>query len=147
MFLFFLSPTFFGDNQSVVTNSTLPQSQLNKRHQALAYHKVREAVASGMIGFYHIPGEKNPADILSKHWGNQQDWPLLKPLLFWIGETKDIPDKVATQLSANFRGQDRGECYNSALWGTVSSVSHLATANHINSAIWKLEFPIKHKRD
>ena len=137
----------FGDNQSVVTNSTLPQSQLNKRHQALAYHKVREAVASGMIGFYHIPGEKNPADILSKHWGYQQVWPLLKPLLFWRGETKDIPDQVATKLSANFHGQDRGECYDSALWGTVSSVSHLANANHINSAIWMLEFPTKHKRD
>jgi len=32
----------FGDNQSVVTSSTLPHSKLNKRHNALCYHKVRE---------------------------------------------------------------------------------------------------------
>src|SRR5512138_19256 len=42
----------FGANQSVVTNATIPHSQLNKRHLALAYHKVREAVASNMLNFY-----------------------------------------------------------------------------------------------
>ena len=35
----------------------------------------------GIVGFYHIPGTQNPADILSKHWGFQQVWPMLKPLL------------------------------------------------------------------
>jgi hypothetical protein len=85
----------FGDNQSVVTNATLPHSKLNKRHNALSYHRVREAVAcNGLLGFYHIPGDKNPADILSKHWGFQQVWPQLKTLLLWAGETKDIPDTV-----------------------------------------------------
>ena len=60
----------FGDNQSVVTNSTLPHSQLNKRHNTLAYHRVREAIAcKDLRGFYHIPGDKNPADILSKTLG------------------------------------------------------------------------------
>ena len=77
-----------GDNESVVTNATMPHSKLNKRHQALCYHRVREAIASGMMGFYHIPGKNNPADILSKHWGFATVWPLLKPLLFWKGETK-----------------------------------------------------------
>jgi hypothetical protein len=32
----------FGDNQAVVSNSTIPHSSLNKRHNALAYHRVRE---------------------------------------------------------------------------------------------------------
>jgi hypothetical protein len=101
----------FGDNQSVVTNATLPHSQLNKRHNALAYHRVREAVSCpGMLGFYHIPGESNPADILSKHWGFPQVWPHLKALLYWDGETKDIPDKIATKEQAsppNTEGSDR----------------------------------------
>ena len=88
----------FGDNQSVVTNSTLPHSQLSKRHNALSYHKVREAIAcKNLLGFYHIAGDKNPADILSKHWGFQQVWPQLKALLFWSGETKDISDHIATK--------------------------------------------------
>ena len=39
----------FGDNQSVITSSTLPHSSLNKRHNALAYHRVREAVAAGVM--------------------------------------------------------------------------------------------------
>jgi hypothetical protein len=36
----------FGDNpQSVITSGTIPHSSLNKRHNALAYHRVREAIA------------------------------------------------------------------------------------------------------
>ena len=30
----------FGDNQSVVTSSTVPHSSLNKQHNALLYHRV-----------------------------------------------------------------------------------------------------------
>ena len=77
----------FGDNKSVVTQSTLPHSKLAKRWYALAYHRVREAVASGFLMFYHIPGTENPADVLTKFLGYQAAWPLLKPLLFWRGET------------------------------------------------------------
>jgi hypothetical protein len=33
----------------------------------LSFHHVREAIASGFIGFYFIPGDENPTDILSKH--------------------------------------------------------------------------------
>ena len=83
----------FGDNKSVVLNSTVPHSQLNKRHNALAYHRVREAIAAGILQFFHIDGKKNPADIISKHCGHLDAWPHIKPLLFWRGETTVIPDK------------------------------------------------------
>jgi hypothetical protein len=83
----------FGDNKSVLTNSTVPHSQLNKRHNALAYHRVREAIASGIMRFFHIDGKKNPSDILSKHCGHPEAWPHVKALLFWRGETSEIPDK------------------------------------------------------
>ena len=63
----------FGDNQSVITNSTIPQSQLQKRHAALSYHRVREAIAAGIFQLYHINGCDNPSDVLSKHWGYSQD--------------------------------------------------------------------------
>ena len=46
----------FGDNQSVVTSSTIPHSSLNKRHNALAYHKIREAIAAGVVDFMHVSG-------------------------------------------------------------------------------------------
>ena len=133
----------FGDNQSVVTNSTLPHSQLNKRHNALCYHRVREAMAcKDLLGFYHVKGENNPADILSKHWGFQQVWPQLKSLLFWAGETKDIPDEAASKktLSANSTIlRARGEYYNSHHIG--SSVAHLYGRDHIAREIFFLEFP------
>jgi hypothetical protein len=77
----------FGDNESVVNSATLPQAKLHKRHTALSYHRVREAVAAKLIAFYHIEGSINPADILSKHWGYQQIWHLLRPLMFFMGDT------------------------------------------------------------
>ena len=76
----------FGDNQSVVTSSTLPHSVLKKRHQLLAYHRVREAIASKILMFYHIAGTENPADVLTKNLGHSQAWPLIKPYLFWAGD-------------------------------------------------------------
>ena len=82
----------FGDNKSVLDSSTIPHSKLTKRHTALSYHRVREAVAAKVLSFFHIPGKDNPADVLSKHWGYQQVWPLLQPLLFWEGDTMGILD-------------------------------------------------------
>jgi hypothetical protein len=49
----------------------------------LSFHHIREAIASGIVGFFYIPGDINPADILSKHWGYSQIRELLKSLLFW----------------------------------------------------------------
>jgi hypothetical protein len=83
----------FGDNQSVVTSSTIPHSGLNKRHVALSYHRVREAIAAKIIVFDHIDGNLNVADILSKHCGFQQAWPHIKPLLAWMGDTLDCDVK------------------------------------------------------
>ena len=80
----------FGDNGSIVTSSTMPDSQLNRRHLALSYHYVREAIASGMVVFYHMPGEINPSDVLSKHWGYTELWPRIKALLFCPGDTTNI---------------------------------------------------------
>jgi hypothetical protein len=88
-----IGPTYmFGDNRSVVDSATVPHSSLNKRHVALSFHKVREAIAGQVVRFLWIDSKHNPADILSKHWGYKQVWDLLRPLLFWYGDTKDIPD-------------------------------------------------------
>ena len=86
----------FGDNKSVVTSSTIPNSTISKRHHLASYHRVREAMAAKFISFHWKDGKSNPADILSKHWEFATVWPMLKPILFWRGET-------ATQL----KGSDR----------------------------------------
>ncbi len=82
----------FSDNQSVITNVTILHSMLSKHHNALSYHHVREAIAAKFVCFHKIDGSKNLADVLSKHCGYPQAWPLLKPLLFWSGDTADIPN-------------------------------------------------------
>jgi hypothetical protein len=84
------SSWMFGDNESVVNSATQPHAKLHKRHTALSFHRVCEAIAAGIVRFFHIPGDANPADILSKHWGYTQVWQLLQPLLFWQGDTEGI---------------------------------------------------------
>ena len=79
----------FGDNKSVVDSSMQIHAKLHKRHTMLSFHRVREAIASGMVNFTFISGDTNPADILSKHWGYSQIWSQLKVLMFWYGETNE----------------------------------------------------------
>jgi hypothetical protein len=82
----------FGDNKTVVNTASVPHARLQKRHVALSYHKVWEAVAAGIMRFHHVRGKLNvnPADILSKHWGYTSIWKVLKPLMFWQGDTKEL---------------------------------------------------------
>jgi hypothetical protein len=48
----------------------------------LSFHRVREAIAAGILGFYFVSGDDYPVDILSKHWEYTQIWERLKSLLF-----------------------------------------------------------------
>ena len=73
-----------------------PIDAYSKRHHLVSYHRVKEAIAAKYISFHWKDGKSNPADILSKHWEFATMWPMLKPILFWRGET-------ATQL----KGSDR----------------------------------------
>ena len=81
----------FGDNQSVVTSSTIPHSALQKRWNALSYHKVREAIASGWLRFEHVPGTENCSDILTKPLPWHKLKIFVEPLLMWKGDTNEAP--------------------------------------------------------
>ena len=72
----------FGDNNSVILNTTLPSSMLKKKHQAIAYHAVRTAQACRIISFEHCRSEDNWADILTKPLPPIKLHKLVKPLLF-----------------------------------------------------------------
>jgi hypothetical protein len=56
----------FCDNKSVVTNSTVPDSTLKKKHNAIAYHRVQEAVAAETLRVAHVHSKSNNADLLTK---------------------------------------------------------------------------------
>jgi hypothetical protein len=56
----------FGDNQSVLANTTNPGSQLKKKSNAICYHFVREGVARKEWITTYIKSEHNVADLLTK---------------------------------------------------------------------------------
>jgi hypothetical protein len=60
-------PTFvFGDNQSVLCNTTAPASTLKKKSNAIAYHFVREGVARDEWRTAYVNTDENVADLLTK---------------------------------------------------------------------------------
>ena len=71
-----------GDNNAVVLNTTLPSSQLKKKHQAISYHRIREAIAGKILEFHHIPSWSNYADVLTKPVSAQVFHNMVKPILF-----------------------------------------------------------------
>ena len=79
----------FGDNESVVNSASMVHSKLNKRHNALSFHRVREAIASKYIDFNYLPGAQNPADILSKQWAYSTVKDVLLPIFHRHWETCD----------------------------------------------------------
>jgi hypothetical protein len=56
----------YGDNESVVNATTRPESTLKKKHNAINFHRCREAVAAGHIRVAWINGTDNLADALTK---------------------------------------------------------------------------------
>ena len=76
------SCVLFGDNMSMILNTTIPSSTLKKKHNAIGYHRVREAVAAGINNFIHVPSIANIADILTKPLGPQVYSRLLRKASF-----------------------------------------------------------------
>jgi len=74
--------TLLCDNMSVVLNCSRPTSALKKKHSAIAYHKVRQAIAAGIVEIIHVPSTENLADILTKALPKNKMVHLSGPVLF-----------------------------------------------------------------
>src|SRR5215207_232916 len=83
----------FGDNLAVVNSASIPDDTLKKRHNALSYHRVQEAIAANVIKFYHIDGTENPADVLTKFLPKYKFQHLMKPILHWP-DFENEPDTI-----------------------------------------------------
>ncbi|KAL7460228.1 hypothetical protein ACHAXS_000691 [Conticribra weissflogii] len=57
---------FYGDNMSIIKNTSKPESTLNKTSNAVCYQAVRESVVMGENLIAHITGAENPADLMTK---------------------------------------------------------------------------------
>jgi hypothetical protein len=75
-----------GDNMSVFLNTALTSSILKKKHHAIAYHRVREAIAARIISFAYIKSEKNVSDVFTKPLSNEKFNFLMKMWLFRVPE-------------------------------------------------------------
>ena len=84
----------FGDNKTIIDSSFCkPHAKLHKRHNALSFHSVNEAVASRFINFTFLDGKYNLVDIMSSQaLGYKHIWTMLKPILFFHGTTELYED-------------------------------------------------------
>ena len=55
-----------GDNQSVLANTTMPNSTLKKKNQSIAYHFIREGAARDEWRTSYVNTHDNEADLLTK---------------------------------------------------------------------------------
>lgn len=90
-----------GDNRSVVINTTVPSSVLKKKHCSISYHRVREAIAAGIMVFHHIGSITNLADILTKPLAKFAFWRINKGLLFRDHPGMEEKKKKNETLSSN----------------------------------------------
>ena len=79
------------DNQSVVIQTQYPSSSLKKKHNAVAFMKLREMVAAKIIRTAFIPSSSNVADIETKPKGPADFHRLLCGVLYGreVKETRD----------------------------------------------------------
>jgi hypothetical protein len=78
-----------GDNMSVVLNTTVPSSVLKKKHNEIAYHRVREAIVGRKMRFAYIKSEENVSDVsdvLTKRLSKEKFHYVMKRRLFRVPE-------------------------------------------------------------
>ena len=83
-------PTYiYGDNMSVIHNTSKPESTLKKKANSVCYHFIREAVAADECRTGHISTHENPADIATKPLpnGEKRDRLVGKILYFFNGSS------------------------------------------------------------
>ena len=72
------------DSMSVCLNMQMPSSTLKKKHQAVAWHRCREAVAMGIAKLCHCNSLYNKADLGTKPLGPQDFYRLLKDVCYGV---------------------------------------------------------------
>ena len=83
-------PSFiYGDNMSVIYNTSRPESTLKKKCNSICYHAVQESVAMGESPTGHISTHLNFADLLTKILYGQKRRDMVEGILYDIYDTVD----------------------------------------------------------
>ena len=72
----------FGDNLGVIQNATNPDTEIKKKHVAISFHVVREAITSNILVPYWLKGKWNLSDIMTKQIGSVE-FKTLVETIFW----------------------------------------------------------------
>ena len=59
----------FGDNFGVIQSAQIPEGELKKKHIAISYHYVREAIAARIVNAHWCRSHENFADVCTKALG------------------------------------------------------------------------------
>ena len=62
------------------------------REQGVTISESQRVLKDMGTKFFEIDSKQKLLDIVSKHCGPLDEWPHVKPLLFWHGDTSAIPD-------------------------------------------------------
>ena len=76
----------FGDNKSFLANSSVPDSMLQKKSNAIAYHFVREGCCCDEWLVTYINTLENIADLLTKPLVGQKRHYFIRQILHWLGK-------------------------------------------------------------
>ena len=74
----------YGDNRSVVHNTSRPELVLRKKGNLVFYHAVHESVAMNKPLVVHIPSRENVADLMTKVLYGQKRKYLVRNILYDI---------------------------------------------------------------
>ena len=75
----------YGDNMSVIHNSSRPESVHRKKSNSVCYHSVHESVAVGESLVGHISNKDNIADLLTKvQYGKKRRYLVSKILMIFM---------------------------------------------------------------
>ena len=86
-------PTYvYGDNMSVIYNTSRPELTLKKKSNPFCYHAVCEAVASGKYLTMHCKTGDNYSDMMKKVLYRQKKRDNLSRILYDIWNHEDGPD-------------------------------------------------------
>ena len=72
----------FCDNRGVVLKSSRPESTLQKKHNEINYHAVREAATAGILRVDKEDGTTNLADLLATVLTGQKKWDLCYSIMW-----------------------------------------------------------------
>ena len=102
--------SIYGDNMSVVHDTSKPESALRKKSNSVCQHTVHESIAMGGFLVGHIPSKKNVADLMTNILHGQKRRYLVRNIIYDVYDDHQLsaqPDNlIPLVIASNLRGQE-----------------------------------------